>query len=117
MNRRTCLAAYQTCVDLSECPPCGQKPPFAAVSEKGRSINTSETGSYCSDTINTIAFYFGKEQKDLSLGEAALLAAIPNSPTALRPDTPASIASRRQINFLTAGRKLESVIPAREEFL
>jgi penicillin-binding protein 1C len=37
-------------------------------------------------------FYFNKEQKDLSLGEAALLAAIPNSPTALRPDAPASLA-------------------------
>ena len=37
-------------------------------------------------------FYFDKEQKDLSLGEAALLAAIPNSPTALRPDAPASLA-------------------------
>jgi len=31
-------------------------------------------------------FYFNKDQKGLSLGEAALLAAIPNSPTALRPD-------------------------------
>lgn len=39
-------------------------------------------------------FYFGKEQKYLSLGEAALLAAIPNSPTALRPDAPASLAKQ-----------------------
>jgi penicillin-binding protein 1C len=37
-------------------------------------------------------FYFNKEQKHLSLGEASLLAAIPNSPTALRPDGPASLA-------------------------
>ena len=39
-------------------------------------------------------FYFNKEQKYLSLGEAALLAAIPNSPTALRPDAPASLAKQ-----------------------
>jgi len=39
-------------------------------------------------------FYFGKEQRNLSLGEAALLAAIPNSPTALRPDAPASLAEQ-----------------------
>ena len=31
-------------------------------------------------------FYFNKDQKNLSLGESALLAAIPNSPTILRPD-------------------------------
>jgi penicillin-binding protein 1C len=31
-------------------------------------------------------FYFNKDQKGLSLGESALLAAIPNSPTILRPD-------------------------------
>ena len=37
-------------------------------------------------------FYFNKEQKDLSLGEAALLTAIPNSPTVLRPDASASLA-------------------------
>jgi len=37
-------------------------------------------------------FYFNKEQRDLSLGEAALLAAIPNSPTVLRPDAPVSLA-------------------------
>ena len=30
--------------------------------------------------------YFGKPQKNLSLGEAALLAAIPNSPARLKPD-------------------------------
>lgn len=30
--------------------------------------------------------YFGKEPSQLSLGEAALLAALPNSPTACRPD-------------------------------
>ena len=36
-------------------------------------------------------FYFNKEQKDLSLGEASLLAAIPNSPTILRPDAYADV--------------------------
>ncbi|MBD3180731.1 penicillin-binding protein 1C [Candidatus Poribacteria bacterium] len=39
-------------------------------------------------------FYFNKDQKSLSLGEAALLAAIPNSPTVLRPDAPKSMAEK-----------------------
>jgi penicillin-binding protein 1C len=36
--------------------------------------------------------YFDKQQKDLTLGEAALLAAIPNSPSRLRPDAAGSSA-------------------------
>lgn len=37
-------------------------------------------------------FYFGKEPSQLSYGEAALLAALPNSPTLLRPDLDAEQA-------------------------
>ncbi|MGQ9779748.1 MAG: penicillin-binding protein 1C [Bacillota bacterium] len=41
--------------------------------------------------------YFGKEASQLSLGEAALLAALPNSPTAARPDrNPAQAKAARE---------------------
>jgi penicillin-binding protein 1C len=43
----------------------------------GGNIEGSAAASY---------FYFNKHQKDLTLGEAALLASIPNSPEANRPD-------------------------------
>ena len=46
-------------------------------------------------------FYFNKDQRDLSLGEAALLAAIPNSPTILRPDAPSSLAKQGRDKVLT----------------
>ena len=45
----------------------------------GGNIEGSAAASY---------FYFNKSQKNLTLGEAALLAAIPNSPEAHRPDAP-----------------------------
>ncbi len=59
-------------------------------------------------------FYFSKDQKDLSLGEAALLAAIPNSPTALRPDAPAS--SARQGRDKVLNRLLRNGRITREQF-
>ena len=59
-------------------------------------------------------FYFNKEQKDLSLGEAALLAAIPNSPTALRPDAPASLAGQGRDKVLNRLLHYEKI--TREQF-
>lgn len=46
-------------------------------------------------------FYFNKDQRDLSLGEAALLSAIPNSPTALRPDAPTGLAKQGRDKVLS----------------
>ena len=55
--------------------------------------------------------YFNKPQNRLSLGEAALLAAIPNSPTHLRPDRhPANAARAREKvlkRMMTFGRLTE----------
>lgn len=44
--------------------------------------------------------YFGKHQKNLSLGEATLLAAIPNSPTTLRPDVNPKMAKNARDKLL-----------------
>jgi len=44
--------------------------------------------------------YFNKHQTDLTLGEAALLAAIPNSPSAFRPDSPESRAEEARKRVL-----------------
>jgi len=45
-------------------------------------------------------FYFGKPQNELSLGEAALLAAIPNSPNSLKPDTNPKMARQARNKVL-----------------
>ena len=50
--------------------------------------------------------YFGKEPRRLSLGEAALLVAIPQSPEARRPDRSAEVAKRAR------DRVLDRVAPA-----
>jgi penicillin-binding protein 1C len=44
--------------------------------------------------------YFGKSARDLSLGEAALLAGLPQRPSALRPDRHPAAARRRQEQVL-----------------
>ena len=44
--------------------------------------------------------YFNKSQKHLSLGEASLLAAIPNSPTHLRPDINPTMAKQARAKVL-----------------
>ncbi len=44
--------------------------------------------------------YFGKEPRRLSLGEAALLVAVPQSPEARRPDRSAEIAKRARDRVL-----------------
>lgn len=44
--------------------------------------------------------YFGKDARDLSLAEAALLAGLPQSPTRLRPDRHPDRARRRQAHVL-----------------
>ena len=49
-------------------------------------------------------FYFGKSARDLSLGEAALLAGLPQSPSRLRPDRHPEAARRRRKTVL--GRML-----------
>ncbi len=55
-------------------------------------FNMAPYGGNIVGSASATYFYFNKHQKDLSLGEAALLAAIPNSPTAFRPDAPGSLA-------------------------
>jgi len=55
-------------------------------------FNMAPYGGNIVGSASAAYFYFNKNQRDLSLGEAALLAAVPNSPTALRPDAPASLA-------------------------
>jgi len=50
-------------------------------------FNMAPYGSNIVGSAAASHFYFNKDQKDLSLGEAALLAAIPNSPAVLRPDS------------------------------
>ncbi len=56
-------------------------------------------------------FYFGKRARDLSLGEASLLAGVPQWPSRLRPDTRLESATRRrdyvlarmeELGFITA---------------
>lgn len=49
-------------------------------------FNMAPYGSNIVGSASASYLYFNKDQKDLSLGESALLAAIPNSPTILRPD-------------------------------
>ncbi len=50
-------------------------------------------------------FYFGKDVEDLTLGEASLIAGIPQSPTHLSPRTHPEAARRRQLFVL---RQLET---------
>ena len=55
----------------------------------GGNIVGSEAAAWC---------YFGKSAKELSLGEAALLAGLPQNPERLRPDRfPEAAAQRRQL--------------------
>lgn len=49
-------------------------------------FNMAPYGSNIVGSSAASYLYFNKDQKDLSLGEAALLAVIPSSPTILRPD-------------------------------
>ncbi len=49
-------------------------------------FNLAPYGGNIVGSASASYFYFNKDQKNLSLGEASLLAAIPNSPTILRPD-------------------------------
>ena len=49
-------------------------------------FNMAPYGSNIVGSSSASYLYFNKDQKDLSLGESALLAVIPNSPTILRPD-------------------------------
>ena len=49
-------------------------------------FNSAPYGGNIVGSASASYFYFNKDQKNLSLGEASLLAAIPNSPTILRPD-------------------------------
>ena len=67
---------------------------------------------YGGNIVGTAAasrFYFNKPQHTLSLGEAALLAAIPNSPERLRPDRfpeKAREARKKVLNRLLAHRQI-----------
>jgi len=45
-------------------------------------------------------FYFGRDARELTLGQAALLAAIPNSPTRTRPDRHPEAARRARARLL-----------------
>ncbi|HGE71098.1 TPA: penicillin-binding protein 1C [Candidatus Poribacteria bacterium] len=49
-------------------------------------FNLAPYGGNIVGSASASYFYFNKDQKNLSLGESALLAVIPNSPTILRPD-------------------------------
>jgi penicillin-binding protein 1C len=49
-------------------------------------FNLAPYGGNIVGSASASYFYFNKDQKNLSLGEASLLSAIPNSPTILRPD-------------------------------
>ena len=67
---------------------------------------------YGGNIVGTAAasrFYFNKPQRAMSLGEAALLAAIPNSPERLRPDRfpeNARAARKKVLNRLLAHRQI-----------
>ena len=53
--------------------------------------------------------YFGKPPDRLSVGEIALLAALPNSPTQLRPDLHPKLARKGREKVLTRLRKIEAI--------
>ena len=57
--------------------------------------------------------YFGKEPRRLSIGEAALLVALPQSPEARRPDRHAAVAERAR-NRVIARARAAGVITAEE---
>lgn len=56
--------------------------------------------------------YFGKAARDLSLGESALLAGLPQSPTRLRPDLHPAEALRRRDYVLRRMQRLGQITPA-----
>ncbi|TET47217.1 penicillin-binding protein 1C [candidate division TA06 bacterium] len=55
-------------------------------------FNLAPYGGNIVGSASASYFYFNKHQKDITLGEAAFLAAVPNSPTAYRPDAKQSKA-------------------------
>ena len=57
--------------------------------------------------------YFGKEPRRLSLGEAALLVALPQSPEARRPDRSVEAARKRAIAFSTSSLRSAACRPMR----
>ncbi|HEX8912608.1 MAG TPA: transglycosylase domain-containing protein, partial [Humisphaera sp.] len=58
--------------------------------------------------------YFGKPCRDLSLGEAALLAGLPQNPNAFRPDRHPEAALRRRTHVLARMRALGRITAAQQ---
>jgi penicillin-binding protein 1C len=58
--------------------------------------------------------YFGKSAADLSLGEAALLAGLPQSPARYRPDRHPATASARRLTVLRRMAELGQITPEQE---
>ena len=63
-------------------------------------LNIAPYGGNIVGSTAASLIYFNKRQKHLSLGEASLLAAIPNSPTYLRPDINPSKAKEARTKVL-----------------
>jgi penicillin-binding protein 1C len=59
--------------------------------------------------------YFNKSPKQLSLGEAALLAAIPNSPNLLRPDRHSKLAQKARDKVLSILVKQKKITASEKE--
>ncbi len=68
-------------------------------------LNTAPYGGNLSGVEAAAIAWFGKHATDLSLGEAALLAGIPQSPTRLRPDRHESAARARRSHVLARMRE------------
>ncbi|MHC4249450.1 MAG: penicillin-binding protein 1C [Planctomycetota bacterium] len=65
-------------------------------------LNVAPYGGNVRGAGAAAAFYFSKRARDLSLGEAALLAGLPQSPSRYRPDRNPDAARRRRETVLRA---------------
>ena len=65
-------------------------------------LNIAPYGGNVRGAGGAAAFYFAKHVRDLSLGEAALLAGLPQSPSRFRPDRNPDAARRRRETVLRA---------------
>ena len=68
-------------------------------------LNTINYGHGVYGIMNASKFYFGKEAKDLTLGEASLLAGIPKAPSNYSPITHFEDAKKRQLMILNLMKK------------
>ena len=79
-----------------------------------RYLNMTPYGGNIEGIGAAAMLYFGKSPAELSYGEAALLAIIPNSPSRYRPDRNPENARKAQVKLL--GRLFDRGILSKEEF-